>query len=103
MRIAREHSFVRETDYHRDSPRICTEQPVERGLFVHTKLGVARHAAIQIRLRRKGGHEIVRAPYERNSDPESVVSAAHDCCQALPVIRGYDLPIGCISIPPDLV
>src|SRR6267143_3582953 len=103
MRIAREYSVVRKTDHHRDSPRICPEQPIKRGLLVLPKPGVACHATIEVRLRRKGGHEVVRAPYEWNPDLESVVSAAHDRGQSLPVILGDDSSIGCVGVTPDLV
>src|SRR5207253_10790780 len=76
---------------------------IDGGLLVLAKLVVSRHAAIEIRLRRKGGHQVVRAPDERNSDSESIVSSAHHRRQALLVIRRDNFPIGCARFAPDLV
>jgi hypothetical protein len=54
---------------------IRAEQPVERRGFVSRKAVVASHAPVQQRLRRERGHEVVRAPDERDADAKAVVRA----------------------------
>src|SRR5205823_3802711 len=78
MWIAREGAVVWESNHHRDAPRVGAEQPVERGLLVFAELVVARHAPIQVGLRRKRGHQVIGAPDEGNADSESVIGSLND-------------------------
>src|SRR6266480_375937 len=104
MWIAREYPIVGQTNHHRDSPWVRAEQPVERGLLIFAELVVARHATIEVSLGRKGCHEVVGAPDERYTDPESIVRSSRDRCEPLSVVPGQDFFIGgtdCTA--PDLI
>src|SRR5438874_3255918 len=103
MGLVSEDSVVGKSNHHRGSPWICSEKPIESGLLVLTELIVAGQAGVQVRLCRKRGHQVVRAPDERNSDSESVISSAHHRRQTFLVIRRDNSPIGCARIAPDLV
>ena len=92
VRIVRPHAVVRPADDHRCSPRIRAQQPIDSGLLVLAKTLVTRHLAIEHRLRRERGHQIVRAPDKRDSDPKAILRAADNRLEAIAVIL-FHLPL----------
>src|SRR5689334_7974230 len=103
MWIARVEAILRQANHHRHAPGIGAEQPVDRRLLVFTKLIVASHLAIQVRLGRERGHQIVRAPDEWNPNPKSVVGSSGYSGQSLLIVVGDNLAIAAFGETPYLI